>query len=69
MHSTELADVVKSLSEFLRSVLRRMITKNATEYHKPELLSLAWLEDILGSHVHEADITQIMRYLRLQKGR
>ena len=46
-----------------------MITQNATEYHKPELLSLAWLEDILGSHVHEADITQIMRYLRLQKGR
>ena len=46
-----------------------MVTQYATEYHKPELLSLARLEDILSSHVHEADITQIMRYLRLQKSR
>lgn len=67
LHSAKLADVIESFSEILCSILWRMVAQYATEYHKFELLTLAWLEDILCSHVHKANISQVIRNLRLQE--
>ena len=57
----------EGLSEVLRSILWRMVTKNASKDHEPELLSLSRLQGVLCSHVHEADVAQITSNLTLKQ--
>ena len=54
-------------SKLFGSVLRRVIAQYATKYYKFELLDVCRLQCLLCSHVHEANVLQILAYLSLQK--
>lgn len=65
LHSAELANMLESLPEVLSPVLRWMVTKNASKDHESKRLSLSWLQHLLCTHVHEADVAEVTCNLAL----
>lgn len=51
--------MIEGFSELFGSILGRMVAEDASKDNKLELLSLLWGKYVLGTHIHEANVTEI----------